>query len=136
MMTTARRGGQRDSYRGQPQEATLDGGRDCAGIQDVITQIGSVVHAGNHHVEFVVKVPGDREVDAISRRPRHIVDAGLGFKHAQRHVEGQRIAGATAVTIRRHDGDRHVGERGEGLPQAANTFCTETVVVADQYLHG
>ena len=74
-------------------------------------------------------------MDAISGRAWYVVDAGLCFEHAQGYIEGQRIAGTTAVTVGGHDGHRHVGERREGLPQAANAFRAEAVVVAYQYLH-
>jgi hypothetical protein len=83
----------------------------------------------------VVEEARDREMDAIGWRARHIVDAGLGFEHAQRDVEGERVAGATTIAVGRHDGHRRVVERDEGFSQTANTFCTEAVVVTDQYLH-
>ena len=80
-----------------------------------------------------VEEPGDREVHAVGGRAGHEVHARLGFEHAQRHVERQRVAGAAAVAVRRDDGD--LAERRQRLAQAPDAFGTVAVVVADQNLH-
>ena len=70
-------------------------------------------------------------MNTVGRCAGDEVDAGLGFEYPQGDIEGQRIARATAIAVRRHD--RYLGERCEGLPQAADAFRAEAVVVADQY---
>ncbi len=135
MAPTARRGAQRNGERGQTQKPALDRGRNCPGVQHVVAQVRAVIHARHHHVMFIVEVPRNREMDAVGRGAGDVVDAGLGLEDAQGHIQRERIARATAIAIRGHHGDRHVGERGESLPQASNAFRTEAVVVAYQYLH-
>src|SRR3569833_1126210 len=74
-------------------------------------------------------------MDAIGRSAGDIVNAGLGFEDAQRHVQGERITGAAAIAVRRHDRDGHIGECGESLLQASDPGGAEAIVVTDQYLH-
>ena len=103
--------GNRDG--GQAEEAPLDGRRHGAGIEHVIAQVRAVVDPGDHHVMLVVEQAGDREVHAVGRRALNVVDARLGLEHPQGHIEGQGVARATAIAVRRDDGD--LGEVCERL---------------------
>ena len=70
---------------------------------------------------------------AVGGRARHEVHARLGLEHAQRHIEGEGIARAAFVAVRRDD--RDLGQGGEGLAQAADALGAKAVVVTDQNLH-
>src|SRR5260370_41925364 len=85
---------------------------------------------------FVVKEPGDRQMNAVCRCPWHIVDTRFRLENAQGNIERERVARAAAIAVGRHYGHRYIGERGEGVAQAADAFCAEAVIVTDQDLHG
>src|ERR1700757_3843136 len=70
---------------------------------------------------------------AVGGRARDEVHSRLGLEDAQRHIEGERVAGTALVAIR--GDDRHLGQRRESLAQPANAFGSKAVIVADQDFH-
>src|SRR5689334_8062403 len=115
----------------QAQEAPFDGGGDRSGIEHIVPEVRPVIDPRDHHVVRIVKKSRDGQMDAIRRGAGHKIDSRLGFEHAQRHVQGQRVTGTTAVAIRSHDGD--LGKAEERLAEAADPLRSKAVVVADQY---
>ena len=120
MPAALRPGAQGDREGGQAEEPPFDGCRDRPGIQHVVAQILAVVDARNHHVVFVVKETGDRQMHAIRRGSGDEVHARLRLEHAQGHIQRERVAGTAAIAVRGHH--RHVGERGEDFSQAADAL--------------
>jgi hypothetical protein len=80
---------------------------------------------------FVVKVPGNREMNAVGGRTRDVVHARLCFEYTQRHVEGEGVARATAIAVWSYDSHGHVCKGGKCLPQAADALRAEAVVVTN-----
>src|SRR6185312_10089898 len=124
----------RDRDRRQAEETALDGGRHGPRVEHVIPEIRAVVDAGNHHVVLVVEQSRDGEVHAVGRRTLDVIDSRLGLEHAQRHVEGQGVARAAAIAIRRYDGD--LGEACQRILEGADTEGAVAIIVADENLHG
>ncbi len=130
---TARVRAQRDRDRRQPEEAAFDGCCDGARVEHVVSEIGAIVDARHHHVVLVIEQPRDRQMHAVGRSSRHVVNASLGFVHPQGHIECQGIAGTTAIAVGGDDGD--LGDGQQRLAQAADSLGAVTIVIADQYLH-
>src|SRR5690606_7386488 len=75
-----------------------------------------------------------RHVHAVGGRAVHAPHVLLQLLHAQRHVQGERIAGAGAVAIRRDDQDLVAGI-AQTLREDADARGIDAVIVADQYAH-
>ena len=80
---------QRDRERRQAQESAFHGGRDRSGIKDIIAEICAVVDSRNDHIRLVREEPGHRHMDAVCRRPVHVVDVGFGLLHPQWLIQSQ-----------------------------------------------
>jgi hypothetical protein len=129
-----RRPQQRHGHGRQPEEAAFDRGRDRARIQHVVAEVLAVVDPGNHHVEFEVEEPGQRDVHAVAGRAGHVPEAAVDLRDLHRQVERQRMAGTTLVAVGRDDGQvRKAIERGTQRQDAARAV---PVIVADENLQG
>ena len=62
----------------------------------------------------VEQITGDRDVHAIGRRAVDVIEVVLDALDAQRRFERQRVAGAAAIAVGRHDDD--VGD-GREMPR-------------------
>ncbi|MNV48908.1 hypothetical protein D3C71_1408380 [compost metagenome] len=125
---------QRHRHCGQAEEAPLHRRRDGTGVDDVVAKIGGVVDARYHHVRLVLEHAGQGQMHAVGRGAGHRAGVVVDALHADRQVQGQRIAGTGAITIRRDHGHFMTGVtqyRGEHL----DARCIDTVVVADQNPH-
>src|SRR6185312_11864776 len=73
------------------------------------------------------------QVHAVGRRTGHIVDIRLALHHAQRYVEGQRVAGTAAIAIRGDNGE--LAQPRQRPAQLRDTFRAVAVIVTDEYFH-
>jgi hypothetical protein len=127
-------GGQRDRHRGQAQETALHRRGDGARIDDVVAEVGGVVDARHHDVGFGFEHAGDGDVHAVGRRAVYAEAAGLELHHAHRAVEGEGVAGAAAVAVRR-DHDHLMAGIAQARGEDADARGVDAVVVADKYAH-
>jgi hypothetical protein len=70
---------------------------------------------------------------AIGRSAVHVQEAQVRFAHHEWTIQSQRIAGAAAVALGRHDD--HLGDRGQGLGQHGQTRREVAVIVAEENAH-
>ncbi|MNF99969.1 hypothetical protein D3C84_828900 [compost metagenome] len=130
---------QRDGQGGKTEVASLGRRRHCAGVDDIIPQVGTVIDAGHHHVWLGPHQLVDRQVHAVRRRAldRIALDPiKAGFAEAgdpQRHLQRQGVTRAAAVAIRRHHYDLATGSqrRAEGT----NALGVYAIVITDQNSH-
>src|SRR5690606_35905326 len=120
--------------RRQAEETPLHRRGDGARIDDVVAQVGGVVDAGDDDVRLHLEHAGDGDVDAVGGRAEHAPDLRLDLFHPQRHVQGQRVAGAGAVAVRGDDQDLVAGI-AQALREDADAGGIDAVIVADQYAH-
>jgi hypothetical protein len=73
--------------------------------------------------------------DAVGGRAAHGERALVDGAHAQRLVQGERVAGAGLVGLGRHDPDV-VGELLRDLAQSVQAGRVDTVVVGEEDAHG
>jgi hypothetical protein len=128
-------GGQRHGNRRQAEETPFHGRGDGAGIDHVVAHVGEVVDAGDDDVRLLRHQAGQRQMHAVGRRAGHAPGVFVEPLGAQRLVEGQRVACAGTVAIRRHHGDRVAG-RAQVVGKHADARCIHAIIVADQYSHG
>ena len=69
---------QRDRDRRDAEQVALGGRGDGARIERVVAHVGAAVDARNDHVGLEVEEARHRHVDAIGRRPVHVVEAVVG----------------------------------------------------------
>ena len=128
-------GRQRHRHCRQTEEAAFHRRRHSAGINHVVAQVGGIVDAGHHDVRFQLQHAGDRHVHAVGRGAVNLPGLRIQLHHADRCIQGQRIAGAAAVAV---GGDHQDLVAGLAQPGRKGTDAggVDAVVVADQYPHG
>jgi len=126
----ARRSGlhaQRHGDGGQAEKAPLDRRGDRPGIQHVIAEVRTVVDAGDDQIMVMVEEAGDGHMDAVRRGTVDEIRVGRVLGRPQRHVQGQRVAGAAAIAVWSHDRDPSV--RTDRIDQRREPLGPVTIVV-------
>uniref|UniRef100_A0A914YM11 Uncharacterized protein n=1 Tax=Panagrolaimus superbus TaxID=310955 RepID=A0A914YM11_9BILA len=127
-------GNQRDRHRRQPEEATFHRRRDGAGVDHVIAEVGGIVDAGHDNVRFELEQPGQRQVHAVGRSAGHRDGVMVDALEADRQVQGQRIAGAGAITVGRDHRDL-VSGLAQHRSKHPDACGVDAIVVTDQDSH-
>ena len=128
-------GDQRHRDRRQAEEPAFHRGGDGARIDHVVAEVRGVVDAGNDDVGLLLQHPGDGDVDAVGRRAVDAPGVFVVANHADRHVQGQRIAGAGAVAVGR-DHQHLVAGLAQASGEDADAGGVDAIIVADQDTHG
>ena len=98
------RGMRGDGYgdRRIAQKTPLGGRGHGAGIDDIVTHVGTGIDPGHDHVRFRFEQTGDRQMDAVRRRTLYPDETIFELTRTDRLLERQGIAGTAAVAVRRH----------------------------------
>ena len=96
-------------------------------VRRVVAEVGTVVDAGYDHVRLEGEQTRHGKMHAIGRRAFDEVHVRLRLTDAQRQLERERIAGATAIAIRRNHGE--VAQALERFAQRDDAARTVAVVV-------
>src|SRR5687768_1363601 len=70
---------------------------------------------------------------AVGGRALHVIDVRFGFADAQRHVEGEGIAGAAAIAIRRDHGE--IAQALKRITQRDDAAGAVAIVIGDEDSH-
>jgi DNA-nicking Smr family endonuclease len=124
---------QRYGDRRQTEETSFSRGRYRAGIEHIISKVGTVVDAGYHHIRFEIQEPCHGEVDAIRRSAVDEEHSRASLRDPERRVQRQGIAGPAPVALRRDY--NHFAEGAQMPRQAQKPLGPIAVVVADEDFH-
>lgn len=81
----------------------------------------------------MIKQPGNRQVHAVRWRAINRIPARLHLVDPQRPTQSQRIAGTTAISIRRHHGE--LPERFQGACQCTQSRRVYAIIIGEKYAH-
>ena len=112
------------------QNRAFHSGRDGAGIQDVVTEVHTLIDARDKKMRSFGQDIQQRQIDAVHWGTIHGIDLLLDLVNSQRLVQGDCMSDCRTFAVRRHHPD--VSDAAQGLGERGQSRGVDAVVIGHE----